>query len=169
MNAWLLAALGAWLGVMSVSDLRSRQVSNWLTLPPLAGILIWQLAHGRWQPLIPLPALYLLWRLNIMGGADAKVLMALFALWPTVDFLLFFCVGYVIIALPVLLVRRSPSALLRTGRVAKAQGRKSVPLRPCSLGTLCPRSEEELAAHGTPAIPIYAAITLAYIIVTRIP
>ena len=105
-NVWLLPPMAAWLGTMSVCDLRTRQVSNWLTLPPLLGILAWQLAHGRWQVLLPLPIIYSLWHLTILGGADAKVLMALFGLWPTLEFAVFFCLGYVILALPTLAWRR---------------------------------------------------------------
>jgi Flp pilus assembly protein protease CpaA len=105
-DVWLLPPVAAWLGTMSFSDLRTRQVSNWLTLPPLLGILAWQLAHGRWQVLVPLPVIYSLWQLGILGGADAKVLMALLGLWPTLEFATFFCRGYVILALPILAWRR---------------------------------------------------------------
>jgi len=148
MNAWLLAALALWLGAMSVYDLKTRQVPNWLTLPPLLGVLAWQLAHG-WQALIPLPALYLLWRLNIMGGADAKVLMALFGLWPTVDFLLFFCLGYLAIMLPVILWRHRRRLRGLGWRIlATLQG--GFP------------SEEELEMHGLPAMPVYSAVAMAY-------
>ena len=105
-DVWLLPTLAAWLGTMSFSDLRTRQVSNWLTLPPLLGILAWQLAHGRWQVLVSLPIIYSLWHLTILGGADAKVLMALFGLWPTLEFAVFFCLGYVTLALRIVAWRR---------------------------------------------------------------
>ena len=115
---WLAAGLSIWLGIMSVCDLRTRQVSNWLTLPPLGIILAWQLAHGHWQALLPLPIFYSLWRVHILGGADAKVPMALFALWPAADFVVFFCVGYAILVLPILLwrhwLRRLPLLTDRT-------------------------------------------------------
>ncbi|HUW08277.1 MAG TPA: A24 family peptidase [Anaerolineae bacterium] len=134
-DVWLLPTLAAWLGTMSFSDLRTRQVSNWLTLPPLLGILAWQLAHGRWQVLVSLPLIYSLWRLGILGGADAKVLMALFGLWPTLEFAVFFCLGYVIIALPILAWRRR-------------------------------RQGKPLLSERTPAVPIYSAIALAYLVTT---
>lgn len=146
---WLAAGLSIWLGSMSVCDLSTRQVSNWLTLPPLGIILAWQLAHGHWQALLPLPIFYLLWRVHILGGADAKVLMALFALWPSMEFGLFFCVGYVIIALPVMLWRNRRSwRSLGTRILATLRG--GLP------------AEAELAAHGTPAIPLYAVVAIAW-------
>jgi len=43
---------------------------------------------------------------QVLGGADAKVLMSLFGLWPTLQFATFFCLGYAAIALPLLLWRR---------------------------------------------------------------
>ena len=80
---------------------------GWLSiLPPLLAILVWQLAHRQWQVLVPLPVIYSLWHLGILGGADAKVLMALFGLWPTLEFAAFFCAGYVVITLPILAWRR---------------------------------------------------------------
>ena len=79
MNPWLLVTLAVWLVVMSACDLRTRQVPNWLTIPPLLAILAWQLAHCRWQVLLALPLIYSLWHLYILGGADAKVLATLFA------------------------------------------------------------------------------------------
>ena len=103
---WLLPPMAAWLVAMSACDLHTRQVSNWLTLPPLLGILAWQLAGGSWQALLPLPIIYSLWHLGILGGADAKVLMALFGLWPRLKFAAFFCAGYVVITLPILAWRR---------------------------------------------------------------
>ena len=64
MNPWLLAALSIWLVVMSVYDLKAREVSNWLTLPVLATILTWQLVQRQWLALVPLPIFYLLWRVQ---------------------------------------------------------------------------------------------------------
>ncbi len=148
MNPWLLAALSIWLVVMSVYDLKTKEVSNWLTLPVLAIILTWQLVQRQWLALVPLPIFYLLWRVHILGGADAKVLMALFALWPSMEFGLFFCVGYVIIALPVLLWRNRRS-LRSLGTRILATLRGGLP------------AEAELAAHGAPAIPLYAVVAIA--------
>ena len=144
-----LLGLALWLGAMSVHDLRTRQVPNWLTLPPLVAVWAWQLAQGRWQALVPILPLYLLWRLNVIGGADAKVLMALFGLWPTLDFLLFFCLGYLVIMLPVILWRHR-QGLGSVGRRMLATLRGGFP------------SQEELEMHGLPAIPVYAVVAVAY-------
>jgi Flp pilus assembly protein protease CpaA len=37
-----------WLAVAAIADLRSRQVSNWLTLPPLAASLVFVTVSGQW-------------------------------------------------------------------------------------------------------------------------
>jgi len=42
------------------------------------------------------------WKLNIMGGGDAKLLMALFALFPTYSFVLTFCLTVLAALLPLL-------------------------------------------------------------------
>ncbi|MBC8447799.1 MAG: prepilin peptidase [Chloroflexi bacterium] len=149
MSLWLFLLLAAWLVAMSAYDLNTRQVPNWLTLPPLLIILAWQLVHRQWWALLALPLIYSLWHLYILGGADAKVLATLFALWPGSDFLIFFCVGYVIVALPVLLLRwrRGAGALLHLP------------------------SEAYLEEHGTPAIPMYSLVALAYalLLLVRFP
>jgi len=167
----LYLALAGWLVVMSIYDLRTRQVPNWLTIPPLLTILAWQLAHRQWQILLPLPLIFSLWHLYILGGADAKVLATLFALWPGNDFLIFFCVGYAIVALPVLLLRRRRSQGSRgEGETGRGGDRENSP-RPLvspspgllrSLAMLHLPTEEELEAHGTPAIPMYSLVALVY-------
>lgn len=83
-----------WLGVCAWQDWKQRQVSNWLTLPPLAlalGLRLLGFANG---PLLLLPliltATLVAWRGGWMGGADAKVMAALaladvrLALWAWV-------------------------------------------------------------------------------------
>jgi len=147
-GALLLPALILWLAAMSACDLRTRQVPNWLTLPPLLGILCWQLAHGHWQALLPLPVFFTLWCLQILGGADAKVLMALFGLWPTLEFAAFFCMGYVLVTLPGLLLRHTWSP-----KQVWSARRAELTRRPTA---------EDLETNGTPAIPTYSLVAAAY-------
>ena len=45
------------------------------------------------------------WKLNIMGGGDAKLLMALFALFPTYNFALTFCLVVLVALLPLLVLQ----------------------------------------------------------------
>jgi Flp pilus assembly protein protease CpaA len=121
-NVVAVTALTLWLAAMSACDLRTRQVPNWLTLPPLLGILGWQLAHGCWLALLPLPVFFSLWHVQVLGGADAKVLMSLFGLWPTLEFASFFCLGYVLVTLPLLAWRR-----WRNGNTLLSDRRPAVP------------------------------------------
>jgi len=77
----------AWLSVCAFSDIRTRQVSNWLTLPaiPLALLAAGLTRERRGETLYefvfrlvitPLP-LFLAWRYRILGGADLKILVVL--------------------------------------------------------------------------------------------
>ena len=70
-----------WLLACAVQDWRTRQVSNWLTMTPLFGALLFWLIQVR--PISPWPAptaaalLLLAWQAGWIGGADAKASMAL--------------------------------------------------------------------------------------------
>jgi len=48
---------------------------------------------------------FALWELHILGGGDAKTLMGIFALFPTVDFSVFLAVAMLILTLPLLLLK----------------------------------------------------------------
>jgi Flp pilus assembly protein protease CpaA len=45
------------------------------------------------------------WKLNIMGGGDAKLTMVLFALFPTYNFVLTFCLVALAALLPLLVLQ----------------------------------------------------------------
>ena len=45
------------------------------------------------------------WKLNVMGGGDAKLLMVLFALFPTYNFALTFCFVVLVALLPLLVLQ----------------------------------------------------------------
>lgn len=77
----------AWLSVCAIFDARTRQVSNWLTIPaiPLALLAAWLTRESRGETLyefvfhlviMTLP-LFLAWRYRILGGADLKILVVL--------------------------------------------------------------------------------------------
>jgi Flp pilus assembly protein protease CpaA len=76
-----------WLSVCAIFDVRTRQVSNWLTLPaiPLALLAAWITRQVRGETLyefvfhlviMTLP-LFVAWRCHLLGGADLKILMVL--------------------------------------------------------------------------------------------
>jgi len=80
--AWLVLA---WLLWLARQDVETRRVSNWLTLPPLALALLYAVgmtaAHGLAGDLLTrwlfAGAALVLWGVGWIGGADAKVFMAL--------------------------------------------------------------------------------------------
>ena len=90
-----------------------------------------RLYQGRLYVLAIWVLLYLIWRLNIMGGGDAKLLMGLFALFPTYEFALLFSVLVLAALTPAMIIRhwgRHPIDLvagvagrLRQGRLLPTQ------------------------------------------------
>ncbi|MEW5869131.1 MAG: prepilin peptidase [Chloroflexota bacterium] len=74
-------AVFAWLLACVIQDWRSREVSNWLTLPPLALAFCLRLVGLIQGSLLPLLAaiafLLLFWQRGWIGGADAKASLAL--------------------------------------------------------------------------------------------
>ena len=75
----LLAAL--WLAICAVQDWRRREVSNWLTLPPLGlGLLLRLFGFAGGSPgllLLAAGVLLLAWRVGWLGGADLKACLSL--------------------------------------------------------------------------------------------
>jgi Flp pilus assembly protein protease CpaA len=79
-DVWIVLAC-AWLAVCAVQDWRRRQVSNLLTLSPLALGLFLRLVGVVQGPVSPLLivglTLLLTWRKGWLGGADFKACLAL--------------------------------------------------------------------------------------------
>lgn len=49
MNIWLAVVCMLWLAWAAWQDVRTKEVSNWLTIPPLFGVALWWLARGEWR------------------------------------------------------------------------------------------------------------------------
>jgi len=64
---------------------------------------------------------FVLWELHILGGGDAKTLMGIFALFPTVEFALFLTIGVLVLSLPLLVLRLRHRRLLE---VLQALGKR---------------------------------------------
>ena len=94
-----------WLFAMAIWDIRSARIPNWLTFPVMLTVGAWRLYQQVWIILPIWVVLYLIWRVNILGGGDAKLLMGLFALFPTYEFALVFSVVVLAVSL-VLLMRK---------------------------------------------------------------
>jgi Flp pilus assembly protein protease CpaA len=80
-NDLLLLTVFVWLLACAVQDWNSREVTNWITLPPLVIAVILRLAGFAHEPLLPvlvvIALLFMTWLRNRIGGADAKVSLAL--------------------------------------------------------------------------------------------
>lgn len=94
-----LSLLALYLAAAGVWDLRTRRVPNFLTLPALALVLAWRVARiviavRAGQPALPeltfmvyWAGIWPLWVAGAIGGGDAKLLMVLFGIFPTGQFL----------------------------------------------------------------------------------
>ena len=98
-------ALTAWLVAVAVWDWRRAIIPNWLTLPVMLATGGVRLYQGHLHVLAIWVLLYLIWRMNIVGGGDAKLLMGLFALFPTYEFALLFAVLLLAVYVPMIIAR----------------------------------------------------------------
>ena len=105
----------AWLSACAFFDARTRQVSNWLTLPaiPLALVAAWLTRESRGETpyefvfhlaIMTLP-LFLAWRYRILGGADLKILVVLSLANPLLVVAAW--IGVVVYFIGLIIVRRS--------------------------------------------------------------
>jgi len=98
----LRLGLSAWLIAIAVWDARTARIPNWLTFPVMLAAGVWRLYQQAWIILPIWVLLYVIWRVNIVGGGDAKLLMGLFALFPTYEFAFLFAVVVLVVSLPLL-------------------------------------------------------------------
>jgi Flp pilus assembly protein protease CpaA len=137
-----------WLIVISVWDRMHRRVPNLLVLPAMLAGLVWQtyqsIEDGQWNRMLFIVVawtiVFMLWRLHVFGGGDAKLLMALFGFFPTLQFLVLFSVVVLIASVPLLIhkyARRGLKTSLRSAGQRISQGR------------VLP-TEEELQTEGSP-------------------
>jgi Flp pilus assembly protein protease CpaA len=89
----LTAALVVWGGLQ---DWSKREVADWLTWPLFVmGTIstILRAAHLDFLPLLISTFVLFAWYFNWLGGADARVLVGLWGLWPVAGFLGMACTG----------------------------------------------------------------------------
>ena len=77
---WTALILSVWLSVMAWQDMRKKEVSNWLTLPPLFLAAIWWGMQGVWT--VPVLLLVLVGLTEWMDRAKWLPFMALPVLLP---------------------------------------------------------------------------------------
>lgn len=101
----------------AIQDYKSREVSNWITIPLfLGGVLV---IFSTPEPLSIILSLLLIlfWHKRWMGGADVKVLVALLGIWYQAALMAFFLLGVWGV---VLLIRKKKESF--PGLVAIAAG-----------------------------------------------
>jgi hypothetical protein len=145
--------ISIWLVGVAAWDHWRRRVPNWLVLPVMLGALAYQVylfivdrpASGLGFALVAWVVLFVMWRAHFFGGGDTKFLMAIFALFPTTQFLLFFSLGVLAISLPLWIYQawRSQVGQRRGGSILSPIEKR---LRG---GQLLP-TEQDLQARGRP-------------------
>jgi Flp pilus assembly protein protease CpaA len=148
--------LTAYLVLAAAWDLRTRRVPNWLTLPLLAGVLLWRLAQLDFTFVLYWCACLVAWLVNSLGGGDVKLLMMLFGLFPQVElfYLLLIVAGSGIGAVLFLRYARARSLGAWFGRMAYRLSR---------LNLFPSRSEMEAAAEPFTLFISLAGIAYAWV------
>jgi len=149
-------------GVWDTAIQRGR-VPNWLTLPPLVLIggmrlspFPFQEGQPRWEVLIFWGAAFLMWRLHILGGGDAKLLMVEGALFPTYPFVLLTGVCWLLVAGGVVLSRSyREGKWAGVAALGQRLGWKFLALR------FVP-SEEEFRSQAEPATYLFCCSPILY-------
>jgi Flp pilus assembly protein protease CpaA len=89
----LLAALVIWSGLQ---DWNRREVADWLTWPLFVigfGSAVFRAVHLDFLPLTISIFFLVVWYFNWLGGADARVLVGLWGLWPLAWLMGMVCTG----------------------------------------------------------------------------
>jgi hypothetical protein len=120
-------------------------------IPVVVGIMGTGAAPQSVLVLITWSVIWMGWLANLFGEADAKVLMALIALWPDRWMVGFLIAGHVLWSAYHLVQRYRSGAL----QVALA-------------GIVSRPTEQELDAQGVPTIPAYAAAGWGYFVLRAI-
>lgn len=156
----LKAGVTLWMLILSTWDLRRHRVPNVLVLPVMLGALLWRLYFFAAEAdsscffvLISWVILFMLWQGHILGGGDAKVLMVLFAMFPTLQFLVMFSIVKLLVTLPLVVAKywgRRPGDLLQSAR-ERAQAKQLLP------------DEHELRTSGQSNIWSYCLSGVVYL------
>ena len=90
------ALLAALVVLSGLQDWRRREVSDWLTWPLFVlglGAAIFRAIHLDFLPLTISIFILSVWYFNWLGGADARVLVGLWGLWPIAGLMGMVCTG----------------------------------------------------------------------------
>jgi Flp pilus assembly protein protease CpaA len=129
---------------VALIDHRTSRIPNWLVAPVMLGAGAYRLIEAvlgqreRFFMLLAWALLFLLWMLHFMGGGDAKFLMAMYALFPSMEFTAVLAFFLLVLTIPLLLLEMRGRSL--------HQMRESVTGR-LVTGQILP-TEEELQVRG---------------------
>ena len=143
-----LSFTSVFLLLAAALDLRYKRVSLALTLPVMGYALWYQLTQGGQVGglLIAWGAAFLLWQLKLYGGGDAKVLMALFGLYPDMSLLWAVTGAALAVSLPWLAFKYRRRWLNAIGRAAALT----------VTGSVLPHSRLAHRKSGIPVVWVYA-------------
>jgi Flp pilus assembly protein protease CpaA len=123
-HAFLKIVILTWLAGCAVADTRKGEVPNALTLPAVMAGATLALSSG-WERTAVFAAIIavgvLMYSLGLIGGADAKILVALAGLWPQL--------------LPVVVLGVSVWGLIRRAVGGKGRFRAVLPMAVAALAT----------------------------------
>ena len=152
-----------WLVAVSIWDRWQQRIPNWLVLPVMGVCFVWQVyvsinrdAKAIIFLAVAWVVLYMMWRAHIFGGGDTKMLMALFALFPTVDFLALFSLVVCVVSIPLLITKYA--------RVGPLEALRGIGRR-LREGRLLPRAAE-LRTEGRPQCWTFALPGVIYLWLT---
>ncbi|TAK36108.1 MAG: prepilin peptidase [Chloroflexota bacterium] len=146
------AMLSAYLAMAAAWDFKRGLVPNWLTVSGMAAAGGWQLYQGHWQFLEAWAVIFALWMLRFFGGGDDKLMMVLFALYPSVDFLVFFSWVALAATLPQIVLKHRRTSIVSLGRRLKLR-----------LATGIFPGEEELDRNGVRSTWIISLAGVLYV------
>ena len=150
----LRVGLTVWLIAVAWSDIRTGKIPNWMTLPVMLVAAVYSIATGGHWVILPIwVALFFVWKLNFMMAGDAKLLMGLFALFPSIEFATVLAVGALIELIPLLILRyaRQPLATSFWNLALRLQNRDLIPTR------------DELVRDGKRLAWVFCFPAIAYI------
>lgn len=100
----------AWMLAVSIMDHRTGRIPNAVTAPVILGVGGLQLLRGftgdwaRFGLLVAWVLIFALWGLHFVGGGDAKFLMGLYALFPSMEFTTVLALVLLVLIVPLVLL-----------------------------------------------------------------
>jgi Flp pilus assembly protein protease CpaA len=119
-RAALQVAITVWMLVVAVLDHRTGRIPNAVVLPVMLGVGLFRLVQGvlgepvRFLLLLAWILIFFMWMAHFIGGGDAKFLMGMYALFPSMEFTAVLAFFLLIVTVPLMvwgLRGRSPGRL----------------------------------------------------------